>query len=145
VCRHLDERRLVTTEVFVVPPQYCRVCRVEVEVTGKPGFTRAMLQDRVASRLQEYLHVLQGGHDRKGFAFGGQLLAADLVAQIFRVEGIDTVRALACRFVRTKTDTSPREGVLTLCPAGEDEYAQVILGPDESASIVPNTVSLSIV
>ena len=44
VCRQLDAHRLVTTEVHVVPPQYCRVCNVFVRVRSKPGYTRSMLQ-----------------------------------------------------------------------------------------------------
>ena len=38
VCRQLDRHRLVTTEVHVVPPQYCRLCNVYRPACGrKPG------------------------------------------------------------------------------------------------------------
>jgi predicted phage baseplate assembly protein len=145
VCKHLDDHRLVTTEIHVVPPQYCRICNVILSVTARPGYTRAMLQDAVAQRLEAYLHVLHGGADGKGYRFGTQILAADLIAQTFRVEGVETVRDFECGFVRTKTDSPFREGKLMMCPSGEGEYAEVDLAPEETASVVPGAVSLSVV
>ena len=68
VCQYLDPHRLVTTEVYVVPPQYARLCNMQVSVKGQPGYTRAQLQTLVSARLATYLHVLTGGDDGTGFA-----------------------------------------------------------------------------
>ena len=64
---------------------------------------------------------------------------------VFRVEGIETVRDFQCQFVRTKTDATFREGKLMMCPSGSGEYSEVDLAPEETPSIVPGTVSLSVV
>jgi predicted phage baseplate assembly protein len=80
VCVHLNRHRLITTEVYVVPPQYLRLCRFRVTVKGEPGYTRARLQDLLEKRLGTYLHALTGGDDGPGYPFGSMLHAADLVA-----------------------------------------------------------------
>ncbi len=145
VCRHLDRHRLVTTELHIVPPQYCRVCRVLVQVRAKPGYTRARLQDLVEKRLGTYLHVLTGGEDGKGFPFGGQLHVADLIAQVFRVEGVERVDTLSADFTRTKSNASPRQGQLVLCPTLPDQMDRVELGPEENVSIDVTSIAVSTV
>lgn len=94
VCRYLDKFRLVTTEVYVVPPQYVRLFQIEVVVGAKPGVTRTQLRESIATHLETYFHVLRGGRDGTGFPFGSTIHHADLVAQVFRVEGVDFVESL---------------------------------------------------
>jgi hypothetical protein len=145
VCRQLDAHRLVTTEVHVVPPQYCRICKVYVRVRSKPGYTRAMLQDLVGATLSTYLHVLTGGEDGKGFPFGAQLHVADLIARVFRTEGVERVEMLTAEFTRTKSNGVPREGKLLLCPSAADEADRVDLAPEENVSFDVTTLTLATV
>lgn len=145
VCGQLDEHRLVTTEVHVVPPQFCRVCNVLVQVRAKPGYSRAMLQSNVEKTLGAYLHVLTGGDDGNGFPFGAQLHIADLIARVFRTEGVDLVQSLQADFTRTKSNASPRQGQLVLCPANAQQRESVQLGPEENVSIDVTTINLSTV
>lgn len=145
VCRQLDAHRLVTTEVHVVPPQYCRICKVYVRVRAKPGYTRAMLQDLVETTLATYLHVLTGGEDGKGFPFGAQLHVADLIARAFRTEGVERVELLSAEFTRTKSNGVPREGKLLLCPSAPGEVDRVALAPEENVSFDPATLTLATV
>ena len=67
VCAQLDKFRLVTTEVHVVSPQYCRICRVLIKVRALPGYTRDRLQTLIEERLGTYLHVLRGGEEGADF------------------------------------------------------------------------------
>lgn len=146
VCRYLDAFRLVTTEVYVVPPQYARLCNVRVNVAAQPGYTRAALQTLVSARLAAYLHVLTGGDNGAGFEFGGQLHVADLIAQVYRVEGVARVDTLTADFVRTKSDASPRQGSLALCPGSSgSQYDHLSLAPEESMSFNVDTFLLSTV
>jgi hypothetical protein len=145
VCEQLDEHRLVTTEVHVVPPQYCRLCNFVITVKAQPGYTRALLQDLVTARLATYLHVLRGGADQTGFPFGGQVHVADLLAQVFRSEGVERVDSVRAEFTRTKSNAAPREGVLVLCPAAAGETEEVQLGPEENVSFDGSTFTLSTV
>jgi len=145
VCRQLDAHRLVTTEVHVVPPQYCRICRVLIQVQAEPGYTRSMLQELVEAALGKYLHVLTGGEDGKGFPFGSQLHIADLIARVFRTEGVARVEQLSADFTRTKSNAFPRQGQLVLCPTLPVQMDKVSLAPEENVSIDVTTINLSTV
>jgi predicted phage baseplate assembly protein len=145
VCRHLDAHRLVTTEVHVVPPQYCRVCNVFVRVRSQPGYTRSMLQALVEQTLGTYLHVLTGGDEGKGFPFGAQLHVADIIARVFRTEGIERVELLSAEFTRTKSNGVPREGSLVLCPESAGEFDRVSLASEENVSFDASTLTLATV
>jgi hypothetical protein len=145
VCRQLDGHRLVTTEVHVVPPQFCRLCTVFVRVRGKAGYTRSRLQDLVEATLGTYLHVLTGGEDGQGFPFGAQLHVADLIARVLRTEGVERVEFLSADFTRTKSNGVPREGRLVSCPSAAGDVDRVALSPEESVSIDVTTVNLATV
>jgi predicted phage baseplate assembly protein len=145
VCRQLDAYRLVTTELHVVPPQYCRICKLFVSVKARPGYTRARLQELVEARLSSYLHVLRGAEDGKGFPFGAQVHVADLIAQAFRTEGVERVEDLRAEFTRTKSNAVPREGQLRLCPTGPGEQESVQLGDEETVSFDASSLTLSTV
>jgi hypothetical protein len=145
VCRQLDAHRLVTTEIHVVPPQFCRICRLFVRVRSKPGYTRAMLQQLVEQTLGVYLHVLTGGEEGRGFPFGAQLHIADLIARVFRTDGVDRVEFLSAQFTRTKSNGIPREGTLVLCPASAAEVDRVSLEPEENVSFDAATLTLATV
>jgi hypothetical protein len=129
--------------VHVVPPQYCRLCQFTIRVKARPGYTRSQLQALVEARLATYLHVLTGGEDGTGYRFGAQVHVADLIAQVFRTEGVERVDALTARFARTKSNAVPRTGVLTLCPAAAGEYDHVDLGAEETASFDATSIALS--
>ena len=135
VCAELDLHRLVTTEVHVVPPQYLRLCRVYCRVRPQVGYTRLQLRDLVANALATYLDVLLGGDDGQGAPFGTQVHIADLIARVFRTEGVERVDELRAHFLRTKTNAPFREGNLVLCPAGPDDYDHVDLAPEETTSL----------
>jgi hypothetical protein len=144
VCRHLDQHRLVTTEVFVVPPQYVRLCEFFIVVKPHPGYTRVQLQDLVESRLAGWLHVLHGGDDQTGFPFGGQLHVADLISLVVRTDGVERVETLTCRFTRTKSDGSPRQGQLVLCPKLPGDVDRIELALEETVSFDPSKMILNL-
>jgi hypothetical protein len=135
VCAQLDRYRLVTTEVHVVPPQYMRLCRVYCRVVPRVGYTRLQLRDLVAGSLATFLDVLLGGEDGTGAPFGGQVHIADLIARVFRTEGVERVDELRAHFVRTKSNAPFREGNLVLCPTAADDHDHVDLAPEETTSI----------
>lgn len=152
VCRHLDKYRLVTTELYVVAPQYVRLFDVTVTVVPRPGYTRAQLRELIAARLEAYLHVLTGGPDGTGYPFGGTLHHAELVAQVFRVEGVERVEALTARYDGTGPLATPpmvwrdeRQAArnLVACPAGADDDERIQLFPDENVFLC--TPSLNVI
>ncbi len=145
VCRQLDGHRLVTTEVHVVPPQYFRLCNIQVEVKGRPGYTRSQIQDLVVAKLSTYLHPITGGEDGTGYPFGSQVHISDLMAQVFRTEGVERVERFQADFSRTKSNAVPRQGMLVLCPSGAGQFQKVTLAPEECPSFDASKFTLSTV
>jgi predicted phage baseplate assembly protein len=152
VCKHLDRYRLITTELYVVAPQYVRIFDLTVTVLPRPGFTRTQLREAIALQLERYLHVLTGGPDGAGYPFGGTLYHAELVAQVFRVDGVDRVEALSARYDGTAPDATPamqwrdeRRAArnLVACPTSALDDERVALFPDETVFI--DTANLTVI
>lgn len=98
VCRKLDRHRLITTEVHVVAPQYVRLFAVSVRVRALPGWSLTLLREAIAAQLERRFHVLTGGPASAGVEFGATVHHADLVAEVFAVEGVARVEALEAQF-----------------------------------------------
>jgi hypothetical protein len=143
VCKQLDAHRLVTTEVHVISPQYCRICQVAVTLVPQPGYTPDQIRQNIEARLGQYLHVLTGGADGKGFPFGGQVHIADLMSQVSHGDGVARVDSITAQFTRTAAHASPRQGQLALCPMGTTQFDKVNLDPDENVSVDVTTISVA--
>jgi hypothetical protein len=88
VRQHLNVRRLVTTELFVIAPGYVKIsvtCRVKLKKKSSPG----KVKERVQEKLGEFLHPLKGGPDKKGWSFGRAVYPSEIYQLIDNVEGID--------------------------------------------------------
>jgi hypothetical protein len=72
VCACLDAARLLTTEVYVIPPTYLSV-RVITELVTTPDVDAGTLQGRAVAALETLFHPLTGGNDGKGWPFGGTI------------------------------------------------------------------------
>ncbi len=93
VCAYLDQRRLLTSELYVVPPRYQRV-RVTVEVTAQGSADLAAVHGAVERALLDYFHPLSGGEDGHGWPFGGPILYSRVVQRVLAVPGVDSIRRL---------------------------------------------------
>ena len=96
VCAYLNERRLLTTEVYVTGPRYVPVV-VHVEFVADPRVDLAAVKTRALADLQLYLHPLFGGEDSKadldpadpaargsGWPFGGALYYSLLYQRLLK-------------------------------------------------------------
>ena len=152
VAAHLDTVRLLTTQVHVTTPQYVRLHDLQVVVRARPGYSVAMLREAIADQLRLRFHVLTGGPDGSGYPFGGLLHHADLVAEIFRIAGVERVEALSCLFDGVTPDNADREMLwraerrttlrLTNCPQGPADFDAIDLFEDEVPFI--DTASLTV-
>lgn len=94
VCNYLDQRRLITTEVYVRGPAYLPVY-LTVGVQVQAGYFPDIVRQSVMARLYEYLSALPpGGPDGAGWPLGKRLLSRDLEAVATRVAGVEFVRSL---------------------------------------------------
>ena len=103
VYRHLDKHRLLTTEVFVMPPEYVGVS-VAATVYIKPKSDPDLVKGNVKKELKNFLHPINGGVDRKGWLFGRPVYRSEVYEIIDGVEGVDYVIGLTLK--REGTDQS---------------------------------------
>lgn len=91
VARFLDDRRLVTTELYVIPPEYVRI-KVSVGVQVKEGYQVDAVRRWVELILRQYLAPLPPfGPDRAGWPMGRAVRRAELEAVAVQVDGVEYV------------------------------------------------------
>jgi len=90
VYRFLDERRLLTTEIFVLPPVYVPVS-VTATVVKRPQHLAAGVEEKVRERLDGFLHPTRGGPEGDGWPFGRPVYVSEIFEAIDGVDGVDYV------------------------------------------------------
>jgi len=93
VYRHLDEHRLLTTELFVISPEYIEVS-VDATVVIKPKYVKSKVEERVRQKLTDFLHHIRGGVDQKGWPFGRSVYISEIYEIIDGVKGVDYVKTV---------------------------------------------------
>lgn len=93
VCRHLQSRRLITTELHVRGPRY-RDIYVSVGVTPLGGQAAGPLLRAVEEALRRFLSPLYGGQAASGWPLGMPIFARELEAVVARVAGVQKVDQL---------------------------------------------------
>jgi hypothetical protein len=95
VCEWLDKRRLVTTELYVIPPTYRKVA-VAVGLRVKPGYGVDAVRRWVELVLRQYLAPLPPyGPDGKGWPLGRRVYGPELEAAALQVEGVEFLEGLS--------------------------------------------------
>lgn len=93
VCAYLDQRRLLTTEVYVIAPSYQQIV-VAAEITVNDDADTAAVQDAVAQALATYFDPIEGGDDKMGWPFGGTIFYSKVYQRIFAVPGVYSIENL---------------------------------------------------
>jgi predicted phage baseplate assembly protein len=89
VARYLDVRRLVTAELYVIPPEYVAVA-VAVGVQVRQGYQVDAVRRWVETIVRQYLSAVPpGGPDGAGWPLGREVRAAELEAVAVQVEGVE--------------------------------------------------------
>lgn len=91
VCAHLNNHRLVTCELYVVPPSYRRV-GISAEVVVRPDADLAAVNRALSEALLRWLHPLHGGDDGRGWPFGGEIYYSSLTRVVLDVPGVLRIR-----------------------------------------------------
>jgi hypothetical protein len=95
VCQQLDARRLVTTELYVIPPVYRRIA-VSVALQVKPGYGIEAVRRWVELVLRQYLAPLPPyGPAGQGWPLGRRVHGPELEAAALQVEGVEFLHDLA--------------------------------------------------
>ncbi len=117
VCAYLDERRLLTTEVYVVPPKYS-VIRVQADLIVEDDADLAAVQRAAQQSLVRYFDPLIGGEESTlttpgpGWPFGGGVYYS-LVTRRLLVDGVQRVANLV---LQLGNDVAPPCTDLSLAP-----------------------------
>lgn len=93
VCRHLEPRRLVTTELFLAGPEY-RDLIVSAGVDIVPGQEQGPLLDRIGVEIRRFLSPLAGGFDGRGWPLEKEVDVGEVLAAVARVPGVARVAGL---------------------------------------------------
>jgi hypothetical protein len=93
VCAYLDQRRLLTTELFVIRPLYQRV-EISGEVIVSDNADLAEVKKGVEQTLKDYFHPLKGGEDGLGWPFGGTIYFSRVNQRIFTVVGVESIKQM---------------------------------------------------
>ena len=92
VCAFLNERRLLTTELYVRPPAYVQV-RISAEIVATPETDSQGAQVAADAAIRTYLDPFVGGDGGTGWPFGGTIFYSALYRKLM-VEGVQRVASL---------------------------------------------------
>ncbi|GFO97061.1 hypothetical protein ig2599ANME_1259 [groundwater metagenome] len=87
---YLDARRLITTRVHVVAPEFQKV-RLEVSVALEENKIENKVKDDARERINKYFDPLEGGKDGKGWPLGRSIYRSEIYQLIEGISGVDHV------------------------------------------------------
>ena len=93
VKRFLDRRRLITTRLHVVGPQYVPIS-LDIAVAAAPRTEAQQVRDTITERLQQFFHPLTGGEQGNGWPIGRNVYKSELFQCIEAVAGVDHVNTI---------------------------------------------------
>jgi predicted phage baseplate assembly protein len=130
VCAYLDSRRLVTTEMYVIPPTYRKVA-VSVGMHVKPGFGVEAVRQWVELVLRQYLAPLPPyGPFGQGWPLGRRVHGPELEAAALQVEGVEFLEGLNVAGFNATTQTwAPGSVDLAIYEVPELAEIVVVEGP----------------
>ena len=96
VCAYLNQRRLLTTELYVVAPTYQKV-EIDVEVVAKNTADLAEVKEAIDRALLDYFHPLKGGEDGLGWPFGGNIFFSRVYQRVFSIAGVERIARLVIK------------------------------------------------
>ncbi|MFD0674101.1 putative baseplate assembly protein [Cohnella sp. GCM10027633] len=85
VANHLDDRRLITTEVHVIGPEYVQVT-VHATVVVEPHYMEEA--HRIVATLNQLLSPIDGPGGVQGWPFGRTVQKGDIYSAISRMNGV---------------------------------------------------------
>lgn len=114
VCAWLDRRRLITTELYVIPPTYVKVA-VSIGVHVKPGYGVDTVRSWVELVVRQYLAPLPPyGPEGQGWPLGRRVYAPELEAAALQVEGVEYIDEQGVRVAHQVGDQWVNETVKLL-------------------------------
>jgi hypothetical protein len=140
VCTWLDARRLVTTELYVIPPTYRKIA-VAVGLQAKPGYGIEAVRRWVELVLRQYLAPLPPfGPEGQGWPLGRAVYGPELEAAALQVEGVLFIECLRLAQWDEAGQQWIDAGTSAATTAGCLPRERIPLQPWESPEVVEMTV-----
>ncbi|MCH8988032.1 MAG: putative baseplate assembly protein [Chloroflexi bacterium] len=147
VCRYLDQRRLITSQVRVMGPLYHDLS-VLINVRTKDDADLLEVKEAISDRLAKYFHPLEGGLDRQGWQFGRNVYYSEVLHEVMSVEGVLLVENLELLKLlpRTDIDTRPYFEVDESLLGAQDDLIQAEINkfPDMAEGCVPEARTITV-
>lgn len=93
ILRYLEPRRLITTVVHAVRPQFSEV-NLKIRIREKPGVDLNTLIEKIKKRIACFLDPYEGGENCSGWPFGRHVYRSELYQQIEGLEGVDYIEEM---------------------------------------------------
>ncbi|TDF38595.1 putative baseplate assembly protein [Alteromonadaceae bacterium M269] len=84
----LNQRRLITTQLFVAGPQYVAVTAFNLSIQVDAQYDLKATSDAVKQRLLTFFHPVIGGREGDGWPFGEDIYLSDVFRESLEVEGV---------------------------------------------------------
>lgn len=91
VCEHLNQHRLLTSEVCVIAPVY-RLVRIEADIVVSASADLSEVKREIEQSLTRYFHPLDGGDEDAGWPFGGEIFYSSVYRVLLQVDGVSRIR-----------------------------------------------------
>lgn len=112
VCDHLDKFRLITTDLYIIGPEYVKIS-VTCKIRKKKKSSSIEVKNRVKKALEGFLSPLQGGPDQEGWPFGRPVFPSEIYQVIDKVEGVDYA---SCVSIHADGNVTIEKGVIKIDP-----------------------------
>ncbi len=96
---YLDERRLLTTNLDIMEPQYYWIS-TKVRFRPSTFANPEEVENAISARLYQYLNPIIGGPEGKGWPFGRDLVQSDIIAALQDINGIDFIRSIELYWIQ---------------------------------------------
>jgi hypothetical protein len=93
VKEYLDARKLITTRVHVVAPDYLSV-KLEVNVALRENTVEETVKQNVKDSIVRYFSPLDGGKDKKGWPLGRSIYRSEIYQLVEGMSDVDHVVAI---------------------------------------------------
>ncbi|MDG3548140.1 putative baseplate assembly protein [Methanobacterium formicicum] len=91
---HLNEHRLITTDIQVKAPEYVGIS-VNALLDIKKGYNSENVQKKVENTLNSFINPLNGGFDGKGWPFGHNVLKSEIYSHLIDIDGVNYILKLS--------------------------------------------------
>lgn len=142
LCRYLEPRRLVTTELVVCGPVYKSIW-ISIGIDVAAGFAVAEVVEAVKQRLRQFLAPIAPYRNGRGYAAQSGLLfglQADVVARGWPLRMAVSARVLLAETARVSGVTSVFDDVLLAEATGADKPVIEMMGLE-----LPRVLGISVV